>query len=244
MGIVVRFKARRHGRASAGSRLAILRAANSTKRSAVTPPALPVSESTIDCHHSGGTLSRCHHFEIADAGAPISADIASRAPTCVPQELQALSCQRSITARNESSKVRGDMDALVTESSLRQIVLNNKSNVSHDLPRHLFDNLGMAQVKSDKQANDEFIARCVRARQIKFHEQKPVYTFLGVDQPTYAKWESRTPMPHRYIDKFCLITECDFRWLMSGEGEPPSVPEYPRKEPGRGRPRKKHPIAA
>lgn len=230
MGMVLRFEARRHGRASAGSRLTTLREANSVKRSGVTPPVFPVPESTIDCHHSGGMLSRCHHLVIADAGAPVSADIASRAPTRDPQALQDFSCQRSITARNESGSDVGAMDASVTAESLGRIVLKSKAILSHDCGQSFQDYPAAMARMSETEERLAFVRRVRMAREARFATQGPMLILLEIDQGTYKQYESRTPLPHRYIPKFCAATGVSMEWLLTGEGSGgPKTEEYPRQ---------------
>jgi hypothetical protein len=217
MGIVVPFAGHRHKRTSAGSRLAGARAASSTKRSAVKPTRLAVSVESSALHHSSGIRSRCHHFRAEARGAPI---FDARSPG---------DFQSPMTARNELS----DPDM---ESSLGHDVLNLKSILSYDCGACIGQN-GRMQARTSKTAEEAaYIERTRRARSMKFHGQKPVYTFLGVDQGSYKHWETSRPMPREYVPKFCLITECSMEWLLTGEGDPPALPkpeDKPRARRGR-----------
>lgn len=205
----------RHGRASAGSRGGSLRDASSVKRSAVIPPALPVEESKIGCHHSDGMLSRWSHLRADATVAPISS---AKAPG---------DRHRAITARNEL------MDVSVTDPDLGHSVLKVKAKLSHDKIQAFQDNPGMAERMSEIEEKLAFIKRVKDAREARFPRQEPICTILDLDQGTYKQYESRSYLPHRYIPKFCAACDVSMEWLLTGEGKGPIVPEYPREVPKR-----------
>lgn len=189
----------------------------------MTPPDLPVSESRIDCHHSGGMLSRCHHFETAEAGALISDAIASRAP----QAPLVRPRQRSITSRNEASSAMSE--------SLGQFVLKNKANVSHDCEHRSGEIIAMPDRVSETEQQRLFIARTKLARESRFPTQKPILTLLELDQGTYKQYERRSPLPHRYIPKFIAACGVTYEWLLAGEGVGPAAVEQRPPVARRGR---------
>lgn len=41
-------------------------------------------------------------------------------------------------------------------------------------------------------------------------------THLGVTAVAYQKYETRTPLPHQYIEKFCLITGVSIEYFITG----------------------------
>jgi hypothetical protein len=221
MGIIIRFPKRGHVRASAVSLRAGARAASSTKMSAVKPFAEARGVARIADHHSSGILSRWSHLRTLAAGAPI---MTANSPG---------DRHKAITSRNEEND-RMSVSGLISESSLGQSVLNGKDILSYDCGEGTRDNAGMS--KSGEEA--ALISRTRLAREIKFHTQKPVYTFLGVPQDTYKHWETGRPIPTEYIPKFCLITECDMAWLLSGEGVAPSLPNPDAKDKRKRRGRK------
>jgi hypothetical protein len=78
-----------------------------------------------------------------------------------------------------------------------------------------------------------FIKRVRTARMARFDKQKPILTILGVSQGTYKQYETRTPLPYRFIPKFCAATGVDMEWLLTGEGKGPEVAEIPKQTPKR-----------
>lgn len=100
------------------------------------------------------------------------------------------------------------------------------------------DNVSMARM-SDTEEKLAFIRRTKLAREATFETQKPMCTILGLDQGTYKQYESRTPLPHRYIPKFCAATRVSMEWLLTGEGQGPPTQEYPKEIPVRRRRRRK-----
>jgi hypothetical protein len=198
MGEVVDFMSGFHARASAGER-----AASATNLSAVSPASPAVMVPRIDCHHSSGIRSRCHHFLTAEAPAPISSAMAS------------CEAQREMTDRKES--ISG------IESAIGQIVLDRKAKVSCDYGYSSGDNAGMSRKVSETEEKDAFIARTKAARMKVFETQGPMLTILKLDQGAYKHYEKRTPLPHRFIPTFCAACHVSVNWLLTGEGEGPAV---------------------
>jgi hypothetical protein len=75
----------------------------------------------------------------------------------------------------------------------------------------------------------------------RFETQKPICTILGISQGVYKHYETRSPLPYRFIPKFIAATGVDYEWLLSGEGKGPATVEIPRDVPKRAqrRPRAK-----
>lgn len=205
MGMVVKF----HARALAGSR-----AANAVNCLAVRPAVIATPESKTASHHSDGTLSRCHHFETAEALAPMSAAMASREG------------QSSMIDLNEVSGI---------EQPIRQLVLNCKANVSHDLNPAIGHNVSMDEEQTARRFLADFLGRTRAAREMRYRSGREMAEAMGWGsdrQPTYSKYESRSPLPHYLIPQFCRICGVRVEWLMTGEGPGPAwhpVPEEKKK---------------
>lgn len=116
--------------------------------------------------------------------------------------------------------------------SIGQLVPNFKANVSRDCKHAVWDKVSMAGL-SDMEEKLAFIRRCKQAREATFDTQKPMLTILGLDQGTYKQYEIRTPLPHRYIPKFCAATRVSMEWLLTGEGQGPPELNYPKEVPTR-----------
>jgi transcriptional regulator with XRE-family HTH domain len=86
----------------------------------------------------------------------------------------------------------------------------------------------MADRMSETEEKLAFINRVKQARKQRFETQKPICTILEIDQGTYKQYETRTALPHRYIPKFCAATGVSIEWLLTGEGQGPPQPEYPK----------------
>jgi len=89
---------------------------------------------------------------------------------------------------------------------------------------------------SETEEKLSFIRRVKLAREAAFDSQKPMLTILGLEQGTYKQYETRTPLPHRFIPKFCAATQVSIEWLLTGEGRGP--PDYPKEIPARVRRRR------
>ena len=74
-----------------------------------------------------------------------------------------------------------------------------------------------------------YIARVKALRQLKGLTAGQMATLLGVPAERYRKYESRTPMPHAFIEQFALITGVSVEFLVTGrraagKGPYPDVP--------------------
>lgn len=212
MGEVVRFP--RHARASAGSNAGIGRACMAARQSSVTPSIVrPAAIETSGSQYSGGMRPRCAHLLTAEAemscpAALKSSDTASRVG------------HRSKIARGVSNM----------PPSLGPYVLNVKANVSCDESVAIWDTLVMDRM-SETEEKAAFISRVRAAREARFPTQKPMLTILGIDQGTYKQYETRTPLPHRFIPKFCAACGVSMEWLLTGEGPGPmAVPLPPKRK--------------
>ena len=67
----------------------------------------------------------------------------------------------------------------------------------------------------DKQ---EFIARTKAARKASGYSQTEMARIFGIAQDTWKQYETRTPLPHRYIPNFCTIAKVSETWLFTGKG--------------------------
>ena len=164
--------------------------------------------------------SRCDHFGTGVTGAPISRAMSP----CV--------VQRPFTSRKDEG---ADLDGSVMEGFLGQSVLKGKANVSYDCGEVFPDSPAMPDRMSETEEKLAFIARVKAARLSRFDTQKPMCTFLGVEQGTYKQYETRTPLPYRFLPKFAAATGISLEWLLTGEGQGPAVEEFPREVPKRQR---------
>lgn len=192
MAIIVRFPD--HARAAIGSR-----AAKPVSFSAVKPAIIARSVVRTADHHSAGIPSRCHHLETAEALAPMSVAMASREG------------QSSMIERNEVS---------VIPIPIRQLVLNCKDILSGDLGAAVGHTVPMA---IDRQSISHFkalfVARTALARERTGRSQEQMATDLGISQPTYTKYESRTPLPHYLVPQFCMLCEVTPQWMYTAAVE-------------------------
>lgn len=83
----------------------------------------------------------------------------------------------------------------------------------------------MPKELSESEQKARFIARTKLARVTRFPKQQPILTILDLEQGTYKWYESRTPLPHRFIPKFCAACGVTMEWLLAEEGEGPAVVE-------------------
>jgi hypothetical protein len=119
-------------------------------------------------------------------------------------------------------------------SCLGQPVLKIKANVSHDYEHPLGQHVQMDRM-SETEEKLAFIQRVKQARMARFETQAPMLTILELDQGTYKQYETRTPLPHRHIPKFCAATGVSMEWLLTGEGKGPNLPQYVREAPKRAK---------
>lgn len=69
----------------------------------------------------------------------------------------------------------------------------------------------------DRNFTEDFIERTRIARERKFSSQDAIAKALGITAASYQKYETRTPLPHRYIFDFCKKTGTDIFWLFTGK---------------------------
>jgi hypothetical protein len=210
---VIVFPKNSHARALTGAR-----AAKAARFSAVRRENEAVLVLKIADHHSEGMRSRCHHLRTAVIGAPMSDANAS------------CEAHSKITERKES--------VLRIDTSLGHIVLNDKADVSRDCATPLGDNHHMASKLTEKEERQAFIARTKLAREARYKTQNPMLEILDLDQGTYKQYETRTPLPHRFIPKFCAATGVEIGWLLTGRGQGPvqmPMQEAPRRKKNRRR---------
>ena len=84
----------------------------------------------------------------------------------------------------------------------------------------------MLKSVKDKKYEAEFIERTRQARAEAGLTQQNVSDVLGIEQHMYQKYESRTPLPHRMIPRFCRLCRVSPSWLFYGGHKkmvPPSV---------------------
>lgn len=214
MGIVIRFPVAHRGSPSTGSL-----AASAAKSSARSPARRATPEPRIKDQRSAGMELRNCHLRAACTETPMS------------DAMTAGDFQRAITSRKEAG-------AGVMPDTIGQSVLKCKAGMSYDTHKCFVDNPAMDRM-SETEETLAFIRRTRAAREAKFETQKPVYSYLDVAQAHYKHWETKRPMPRRFIPKFCTICEVSMDWLLTGEGDGPKVQEIPPKVEKRTRKRPK-----
>ncbi len=83
-----------------------------------------------------------------------------------------------------------------------------------------------------------FMARVKEAREARGLTQEEMATLLGINQPKYHKYESRSYLPHDLVPRFCLAAGVEEHWLFTGrrrQAEVAEVAAAPTKSPRRGR---------
>lgn len=215
MGTVVRLDVRRrHGRASQLTSAKVTRACIEASASKVTPAMfLDSANPTSETQYSGGILPRCAHLLTAEA------ETSKKPATRKSSDIASKEGQRA-------SRVRGESDMF---ESLGLIVLNVKANLSYDCEQRVSQTAFMADRMSETEEKLAFIRRVRAAREARFDTQKPMLTILDIEQGTYKQYETRTPLPYRYIPKFCAATGVEIDWLLTGEGKGPAVQPLPSR---------------
>ena len=61
------------------------------------------------------------------------------------------------------------------------------------------------------------ISRTRKLRENRFLTPDQMAELLGASSAAYRKYELRTPLPHHYIEKFCLITGAPIHYLITGK---------------------------
>ena len=102
--------------------------------------------------------------------------------------------------------------------SLGPIVLNVKANMSHDIAAPFGDARAMSK-EAQTQFETEFKSRVKMAREDKGLSQVQMAKALGIDQGKYKQYETRSMLPHEYIEQFLLVTGKTYEWLFTGRGK-------------------------
>jgi transcriptional regulator with XRE-family HTH domain len=92
---------------------------------------------------------------------------------------------------------------------------------------------------------ESFCARVKLARERRGLTQEEVANVLDIAQGLYKHYESRSPLPHHLIPKFCLLCAISIDWLYTGRNpgfsaQPPTHNDSQHKSKARGG---KHPPA-
>ena len=114
-------------------------------------------------------------------------------------------------ARNEPIS---DMTQLIGQS-----VLKRKAILSLDTKKPLGHNVPMTETDAETQFKEEFIERTRAARIASNRKQWQMAEALGITQDQYKQYEGRGMLPHRFLGRFCIITNIDPSWLLTGHGE-------------------------
>lgn len=125
--------------------------------------------------------------------------------------------------------------AAFMESDIRQFVLNCKPILSHESPGDLVDNCPMAKDVTDREYKSAILLRTYSAREHRGINQETIANSLGITQPLYAKYETRTPLPHRHIWAFCTACSITVEWFVTGHGKGIPLLERPSPKNRRGR---------
>ncbi|MBN8955257.1 MAG: helix-turn-helix transcriptional regulator [Rhizobiales bacterium] len=109
---------------------------------------------------------------------------------------------------------------------LGQIVLTNKANMSHDCGLRLRNHLAMGKTQPQTPADastykSDFIARVKEAREARGVTQEWLAERLGIEQDKYKQYETRSFLPHQYVEMFCLACGISETWLFTGKGDAP-----------------------
>jgi hypothetical protein len=182
-------------------------AARSASTSALSPLDRAIRVPSIDFHQSDGIESRCDHLRTAGTEAPISP-------------------ANSSLVGHQSMMSLKDVGRSAMPELLGQAVLKIKAKMSRDEPILLADYAALMDRMTETEEKAHFIGRTVAARRARYETQKEICALLEVDQGTYKQYETRTPLPHRLIPKFCIATGVSMEWLLSGEGKGPRREEY------------------
>jgi hypothetical protein len=142
------------------------------------------------------------------------------------------------TASSEGHRSKTARGVSNMAEALGPLVLNVKAKMSCDIGAKNHKDGSMDRM-SETEETAAFISRVRSAREARFPDQKPMLVILDLDQGTYKQYETRTPLPRRYIPKFCAACGVTVEWLLTGEGEGPKVVPLPlprkrkRKNPRR-----------
>lgn len=181
----------------------------SAKASNVTPrkPRRDAA-ATISDQYSGGSRPRCTHLRTAGPVAPTS-DANSSGDD-----------QSAMMARAEETM----------PDCLGQSVLKVKPNVSYDSEIAKAHDVPMAKEPGETEFEASFRARVAAARRAAGKTQEEMATLLNMRQGRYKQYETRSLLPHFYVERFCLATSVTSHWLMTGKGSGPMVERKRRRD--------------
>jgi len=221
MSNIVSFPAQPHARARAGSKS---RAAKRVKSADLKPAARAREVARTASHQCDGMLSRSDHF----------CTLAAVQPKPTSEAMTPYVGHRSMTARNDEGQT-----GLFMPESLRQFVLFGKDPVSRDCDWPGNDTAAMTKSQAKSDYKSEFIARTKQAREARGYSQVQVAELLGIDQPKYSKYETRSYMPHDLIPLFCLACAVETAWLFTGKGRMAAAPAALRESAPKPKPKKR-----
>tara|TARA_A200000113_G_C8791985_1_gene331204 strand:- start:269 stop:670 length:402 start_codon:yes stop_codon:yes gene_type:complete len=70
----------------------------------------------------------------------------------------------------------------------------------------------------DTKNREQYIARVKLARENSGLKHREVADLIGCSREAYTNYESRRPMPQKYLAKFCEATKARSEWLLTGKG--------------------------
>ena len=73
----------------------------------------------------------------------------------------------------------------------------------------------MGGKKTATQFKDKFIGRVKDARNRSGFTQEDMAKILGIEQGRYKQYETRSYLPHEFVDVFCTATRISAAWLFS-----------------------------
>lgn len=86
----------------------------------------------------------------------------------------------------------------------------------------------MAKSDLEIEYKQAFIERVKAARIAAGMKQWQIAEALGIPQPLYKHYETRSLLPHHLIGRFCIVARADPEWLVTGRG--PKLPKPPINE--------------
>lgn len=69
----------------------------------------------------------------------------------------------------------------------------------------------------------QFRARTKLCREAAGYSQGAIAKRLGIERDTYAKYESRSPLPHHLVAPFVALTGVSYDYLFAGKAASPPV---------------------
>jgi DNA-binding XRE family transcriptional regulator len=105
---------------------------------------------------------------------------------------------------------------------------------TRSLPRvHIRRHADSMSAKPPVPFNIEFCQRTKAIREEMGWGQSSMAKALGISLDAYKKYEIRSPLPHRYVEKFCLITGVSAEQLFDFQMPVSRLPI--RRQPNAGR---------